>query len=187
LEVPTDDKILGAATAVPARRQRVVDCCRSYDNKVHCVDASNGKEVWTYETDNYINGSPSVSGGNIIFGGCDGMLHVVSLANGKKIRSMEIGNYIAGTAALDGDLAYVGHYGNEVVCANIRTGKVIWTYRNRQFPYFSSPSVTPDRVVLGGRDKQVHCINRQTGKGIWTFRTRAKWIAHRLPVTARLL
>jgi len=66
--------------------------------------------------------------GNIIFGGCDGMLHVVSLATVKDPFDGDR-NYIAGTAALDGDLAYVGHYGNEVVCANIRTGKVIWTYR----------------------------------------------------------
>jgi outer membrane protein assembly factor BamB len=68
----------------------------------------------------------------------------------------------------------LGHYGNAVIRANVATGKIVWTYRERGFPYFSTPAVTPSRVVIGGRDKRVHGIERATGKGLWTFRTRGK-------------
>ena len=57
---------------------------------------------------------------------------------------------------------------------NTQTGQIVWTFRDRAFPFFSSPAVTADRVVIGGRDKRVHCLNRADGKPIWEFRTRAK-------------
>jgi len=171
----TDDKILGAATATSAPVGKGTwIIVGSYDNRVHCVNAATGKKVWTYETDNYVNGSPVVHDGKVLFGGCDGVLHVVKLATGTKIRTIEIGDYIAGTIALDGSLAYLGHYGNQVVCANVDTGKIVWTYRDRMFPYFSSPAVTTDRVVIGARDKRLHCLKRSDGTMVWEFRTRGK-------------
>ena len=84
----------------------------SYDNRVHCVDIRSGRGVWTYETDNYVNGMPVVSGTSAIFGGCDGILHVIDIATGKKRSQIDIGDYIAGTATVDGDRAYLGPYGN---------------------------------------------------------------------------
>jgi outer membrane protein assembly factor BamB len=130
--------------------------------------------VWQYETENYVNGSPAVQSGRVIFGGCDGILHVVNLRDGKKVSSVEIGSYIAGSAAVDGRLAYLGHYGNEVICVDVAAGKKVWTYADRRFPYFSSPAVTADKVVIGGRDKRLHCLRRDNGRAIWEFRTRGK-------------
>ena len=60
------------------------------------------------------------------------------------------------------------------VCVDLDTGKIDWTYRDRNFPYFSSPAVAADRIVVGCRDKRVHCIQRLTGKPLWTFRARGK-------------
>lgn len=171
----TDDKILGAANAAPAPiGDGTWIVVGSYDNLVHCVNASTGKRLWTYETDNYVNGSPVITDGKVLFGGCDGVLHIIKLADGKKIKTIEIGDYIAGTAAVDGRFAYLGHYGNKVVCADIEAGSIAWTFMDRQFPYFSSPAVAADRIVIGGRDKRLHCLNRKDGKPLWEFRTRGK-------------
>jgi outer membrane protein assembly factor BamB len=171
----TEDKILGGANAAPAPGGRgtwiVVG---SYDDRVHCVDAATGKAVWTFETENYINGTPAVADGQVIFGGCDGILHILRLADGKPIRAIPAGEYIAGSVTVDGRYAYLGHYGNAVICADLTTGKIVWTYRERAFPYFSTPAAASDRIVIGGRDRQLHCISRRDGKGLWVFRTRGK-------------
>lgn len=171
----TEDKIMGAATAVTAPDgKNVWLVVGSYDSRVHCVNASTGKRIWVFETDNYVNGSPAVANGKVIFGGCDGTLYVVRLADGKMDQEILIGDFIAGSAGIDGNMAYLGHYGNRVVAANIVTGKIVWTYRNRGFAYFSSPAIASDRIVIGGRDKRLHCISRRTGKAIWEFRTRGR-------------
>jgi outer membrane protein assembly factor BamB len=68
----------------------------------------------------------------------------------------------------------VGHYGSAFLCIDLDAGKTLWTYRDRRFPFFSSPALGADRVVVGSRDRRVHCLDRRTGKALWTFRTRGK-------------
>ncbi|MEE2888013.1 MAG: PQQ-binding-like beta-propeller repeat protein, partial [Planctomycetota bacterium] len=66
------------------------------------------------------------------------------------------------------------HYGNEFICVDLKTNKQLWKYVNRQQPFFSSPSLSSDRVVFGGRDKWLHCVKRSDGTRLWTFPTRRK-------------
>ncbi len=56
----------------------------------------------------------------------------------------------------------------------LKEGKKTWTFKDRNFPYFSSPAVTQDRVVFGGRDKLLHCVKREDGASLWSFPTRGK-------------
>ena len=169
----TGDKILGApnwSLAPEDRKPRIL--VGSYDNHLHCVDAESGKAVWTYQTENFINGAPAIAEGKAVFGGCDGILHVVSLADGKMLRELKIGAYIASSASLLGGRAFFGHYENRFLSVDITQGEVTWSYGQNNFPYFSSPAVTEDRVVFGGRDKRLHCVQRASGKPVWTFATR---------------
>lgn len=169
----TGDKILGGPNwFVAGGRTNIL--VGSYDFKLYCLDAATGKSNWVYETGNYINGAPAVADGVTAFGGCDGILHVVALTNGTLVRSNEIGAPIAASVALAGGRAYFGHYDNQFVCADLNTGSNAWKFREREFPYFSSPAVTPDRVIFGGRDKKLHGVNRVDGKPIWSFPTRGK-------------
>ena len=99
---------------------------------------------------------------------------MLGLAKGEKIKEIEAGAYIAASGALVDGKLYVGHYENAFLCVDLKEGKIAWTYKDRAFPYFSSPAVTQEFVVVGGRDKRLHCIRRATGEGVWTFATRGK-------------
>ena len=170
-----EDKILSSANWVqPASgnsRSVLVGC---YDYRLYSFDAATGKTNWIFETGNYINGSPAIGDGMTAFGGCDALIHVLGLAKGEKIKEIEAGAYIAASGALVDGKLYVGHYENAFLCVNLKEGKIDWTYKDRAFPYFSSPAVTKDFVVVGSRDKRLHCIRRATGEGVWTFATRGK-------------
>lgn len=171
----TEDKIVGGANWAPSTQGRgSVIVVGSYDNKVHCVAAGTGQRLWTYQTNNYVNGMPAVSRGQVIFGGCDGILYVVRLADGRLTRSIAIKNYIAGSVAVDDRYAFLGHYGGEAVCADVVGGQVLWRLRNGNFPFFSSPAVSGNRIVIGSRDKSVYCLAYGSGHFLWKFRTRGK-------------
>lgn len=171
----TDDKILGAANWVKSPDGKGLwIIAGSYDYKLYSFDAGTGKTNWTFETGNYINGCPAVAEGKSVFGGCDALLHVVSLKDGQKIKEVEAGAYIAGSGAFEKDRFYVGHYENEVLCADLDKGEIVWRFKDRAFPYFSSPALSTDRVVFGGRDKRLHCVRKDDGREIWSFATRGK-------------
>jgi len=170
----TGDKILGGANyAAAAKGDGTWILVGSYDSNLHCVDAATGGKIWTHGTDNYINGTPAVSAaGEVIFGGCDSFIHVIQLATGEETKQIDSEAYIASSVAMADGIGYVGNYGNIVIAFDPKAGNVLWKYRDRNFPYFSSAALTKDRVIIGGRDKRLHCIDRATGTGVWTFQTR---------------
>ncbi len=171
----TGDKILSSANYLKSPKGDATWIVfGSYDNRLYCLDAATGKSNWVYETGNYINGSPAVANGQTVFGGCDAILHVLNLADGTKVKEIEAGAYIAASVALEGGKAYFVHYENEFLCIDLAKGTNQWNYKDRGFPYFSSPAVTSDRVVFGGRDKRLHCVEKATGKSVWVFGTRGK-------------
>ena len=65
-----------------------------------------------------------------------GSLHVVSAADGKELAKIEAGAYMAGSVALKEGFAYLGHYGNEVVCVDLETETVAWRYKETRLSLF---------------------------------------------------
>ncbi|MCL5282678.1 MAG: PQQ-binding-like beta-propeller repeat protein [Planctomycetes bacterium] len=58
--------------------------------------------------------------------------------------------------------------------AHATTGEAVWKYAQSDAPFFSSPAVGDQFVVLGGRDEQVHCVRRDSGAKVWTFKTQGE-------------
>lgn len=171
----TQDKILGGANwfASKSGHKRIV--FGSYDAKVYCVD-DQGQKVWDYETDNYVNGTPAIGNGEILFGGCDAGLHLVDVETGERVTKIDLGSgcQIAGSVALAGDKAYFGHYGNEFLRVDLDSGDVDWRYQSKRDGFVSSPAMNDEYVVFGGRDKYLHCVSRKDGTPKWKFKTRRK-------------
>jgi outer membrane protein assembly factor BamB len=59
---------------------------------------------------------------------------------------------------MSGSKVYVGHYESEILCFDLDQGALKWRYRDRSFPYYSSPAIVGNKVLIGGRDRQLHCL-----------------------------
>ncbi len=172
----TGGEIMGGANqAIRPKSNDSVILVGSYDNFVHCVNAETGKSVWTFETQNYVNGVPTIYDQKyVVLGGCDSVLYIVDLETGKLVRSVEVEAPIAASVSASDGVGYVGNMDRAVMAFNLDTGDVIWNYRHKNFPYFSSPAITSDQVLIGGRDKGLHSINRVSGKQTWRFSARGR-------------
>ncbi len=170
-----DGDIMGSANwaDVPGGTGKLV-FVGSYNTMMYCFNAENGDSLWTYATDNYINGAPATDGRSVVFGGCDEKLHIVSAVDGTKKGEVFAGSYIAGSAALVDNCAYVGHYGGKLVCIDVEEQNIAWEYGDDEngSEFFSSPAVGKKRIIIGSRDYNLHCVDRETGKQLWKFQTR---------------
>jgi eukaryotic-like serine/threonine-protein kinase len=148
----------------------------SYDQNLYCIAADTGTLMWKYTTEGPVHCTPAIDKGRVYISGCDETFRAIDALSGKQVFSVQLGAYTGASAAIQGNHAYVGTFGNEVLCLNIQQRAVQWVYRNpaRSFPYYSSAGVTDAQVVLGGRDKLVHCLDRLSGKELWTFTTKAR-------------
>lgn len=172
-EFGTEDKISSGATLIksPISSDDWV-LLNGYDGTTRVLQAADGKVVWTYKSDNYVNGSPAVVDGRfLVFGGCDAQLHVINLKDGTRVHTIETEAYIPASIGTFGTMAFCGNYANQVVAFDVPGGKVAWTYTDRNLPFFSSPAVNDKLVLIGSRDKHLHAIDRKTGQNAWKFRT----------------
>jgi len=172
-KIQLEDKITAGANLVnsPAGDGQWV-LVTGNDGLLRCLRVEDGEEVWSYMTDNYINGAPAMlDERRIIFGGCDAFLHIVNVENGEAIEQYETTAYIPSSVAVYEGIGYSGNYANEVMAFDPGDRGELWVYSDRQFPFFSSPAVNEDFVFIGSRDKRLHAIDRESGAAVWAFRT----------------
>lgn len=166
----TGDKIIGSVNWFkPANNDNLWILAGSYDNFLYCLDSKNGNPVWKYKCNNYINGTPAVHDGRILFGGCDALIHVVSALDGQQQRLIDGGSYIAASVAVADHFVYIGNYEDTFMCADIDSGAILWQYTNDGYPYYASAAVTEEWVLACARDYKLYCFDRQTGRVKWTF------------------
>ncbi len=169
----TGAKILAAANSAKLPgADRTLVLVGGYDSKLHCVELATGEAIWTHEIESYINGSSAVAGEVAVFGGCDNVLHAVGIGDGRKLAAIATGSPIAGSVAAVGREVYAGSYGGQFFRADIEANAIVWTYEGDGQPFYSSPAVASDRVVVGSRDGKLHCLSRRTGERLWSFPTR---------------
>ena len=143
-----------------------------YDGITRCLLAADGSVVWTYKTDDYINGTPAVIDGRLIaFGGCDKVIHIINLVDGKLINEVVTDSQITNSVATSGNTIYCGNYANQLVATEADADALSWIYEANEFPFFTAPAVDEKNVYIGSRDKSLHAVNRATGKRAWTFPT----------------
>lgn len=127
----TNNRICGSANSWNKVDKKFV-FFGSYDNMLYCLNRKTGALVWSFETDNFINGAPAIDGNVIVVGGCDARLNLISVENGSRIGQVDIGSYIPSSPAVVDHMAYLGHYGNQVVCVDMKLLKIVWTYGDEE-------------------------------------------------------
>ena len=112
----------------------------------------------------------------VVVTGCDGFLRLIRAADGYEVAKIDLGTYVASSPAYKQNRLYVGTFSNKVLAVDLEEQNIHWEYKHskQNFPFYSSPAVSNDLVVIGGRDKMIHGIDRTTGEARWTFLTRSK-------------
>lgn len=146
----------------------------SQDSTLYCLQLADGKLVWKFSIADQIRCSPTIVENRAFVAGCDSKLHVVDLDNGQEVAAVEIEAPTGVTPAVRGDLVYFGTEAGTFFAVNWKTAVVAWTFQpdKGSQPFRSSPAVTSEAVVFGGRNKRVHALEPATGKPLWEFTAR---------------
>lgn len=168
----TGGQITGSANVfTPAGGGAATLVFGSHDTQVYALDARSGEKRWAFRTGNYINGAPAIHGALAAVAGCDNFLRLIDIASGAEVAAIEVGSYVAGSVAVAGDMAYLGHYGNQALGIDLRAREVRWRYGEAESgsPFFSSPAVSGEIMLIGCRDRSLYCLLAATGELRWRF------------------
>jgi len=78
------------------------------DNRLHCVNRSDGKVVWMFQALGEIDSSPVICGDKVIVGSEDGRLYMLRLSDGGKVWSYEVGQPITSSPAIANGMVVIG-------------------------------------------------------------------------------
>ncbi len=158
--------------------------------RVLCLNATDGKEIWKHEYDctyniAYAYGprcTPTVSGGKVYTLGAEGNLLCLDVEKGKVIWSHDFkADYKTATPAwgftghplVDGDklICIVGGEGSGAVAFDKNTGKEIWKAISAKDPGYSSPSIIEaggQRQLLIWHPEALSSLDPESGKEYWS-------------------
>jgi outer membrane protein assembly factor BamB len=167
----TGAQIVGSANRLEGSRNGLI-VVGSHDFFLYALDPRSGRKIWSHASESFINGAPAVAVDRVVVGGCDAKVRVLSAADGTGF-AVDAGSYIAGSAAVSSGRAFVGHYGNQLVCVNLTEQRIEWAFGSADTgdPFFAAPAVDERSVVAGCRDGNVYCLEKATGRELWRFST----------------
>ena len=137
------------------------------------LDLATGRMIWSSKPAGRSDCSPAVGHGIIVFGACDSALHFISVSTGTTLAKTEFtehGPMAVGTA-LEGIRAYTGARDGSVFCVNTTTFTPLWTRQVASNEIFTTPAVTPNRILAGSSDGFMYCLNREDGAKVWSTLT----------------
>jgi outer membrane protein assembly factor BamB len=86
------------------------------DKMIHCLNAANGKAVWTFATGARVESSPAVAGGRVYFGSNDGKFYVLDAANGAKLWEFTAGAPLSASPSIAGGRIVIGSQDGRIYC-----------------------------------------------------------------------
>ncbi|RLF55704.1 MAG: hypothetical protein DRN27_10365, partial [Thermoplasmata archaeon] len=137
---------------------------------IYCINANNGNEIWTYQTNSTIDCTPVVANNRVYFGSSDGYFYCLDTDESEVLWTYYTGGNIDGSFSINDDNVYFYSSGaQQYFCINAigngdRTTTKIWEYdiSDHGNPWVGPPTgSTP--VIVNGRiycnaESEVLCL-----------------------------
>ena len=148
----------------------------SQDSYLYCLNQTDGTLVWKHQTDDQIRCSIVVDGERTAVAGCDAMLHVINVSDGSGLAKIEVSSQSASAPAMVGDRAYVGLESGEFICADMKEGKILWTWSDeqREAAIRGCAATNYKVAIFGNRGNRINCLDLETGNPVWQISTKRR-------------
>ena len=125
-------------------------------------DSDSGTEEWSFETEKYINSSPTVADETVYVGSDDGNLYAVDGATGIEEWSFETGGMVISSRRVVDGTVYIGSGAGTLYAVDAATGTEKWAFETGGLVK-SSPTVADGTVYVGCSDYNLYAITASAG------------------------
>jgi len=137
------------------------------DEKMFCLNADNGTELWSYSINRPTDAKPSIINQILYISSVDNLFSL-NIQDGSEnwVYSYETPYNFEPSPALTDKYVYVG-VEKSLLCLNRQTGEKVWSYETED-SVDSSPAVVDGKVYFGSDDGWLYCIKAlEDEDGYW--------------------
>ena len=111
---------------------------------LYALDATTGALLWKYQTNGFVEASPTVVDGVVYFGGDDYYVYALKASTGELLWKYGTGNEVSGVPAVANGVVYAASGDGYLYALDANNGALLWTFLvGRQYP-------APTPVVANG-------------------------------------
>ena len=122
----------------------------SHDNHVYAVSASDGNELWRFETGGVVAGRPLLLDRMVIAGSFDKKLYALDAFDGTKLWEFEGGNWFWAGAVSNGTTIFAPNMDGRIYALD-RSGILQWSF-NVGSQIVSPPALVPKGLVVANQE-----------------------------------
>jgi outer membrane protein assembly factor BamB/tRNA A-37 threonylcarbamoyl transferase component Bud32 len=124
------------------------------------------EELWSFECEDEIRGTPNVANGVVYIGCYDNNLYALDAKSGDfKWKYATEGGIPTRPAIMD-TMIFVGSEDFRLYALDADGGELLWTYRT-EGPIRSSPIISEGHLFFGSDDTNLHVVNLMSGNLAW--------------------
>ncbi|MBP7733526.1 MAG: PQQ-binding-like beta-propeller repeat protein [Caldisericia bacterium] len=145
----------------------------SFDGKIYCLKAKDGKEIWNFPTKSKIYASPAIADNKLYFSNFGGQIICLSADSGKEIWTTALPKGTLGSPIVFGSRLWVGCKNSKLYCLNTNNGKILWDYQapDNDFGIESCPIIDEKYVYGTTAGGVTFALDRKTGEQLWQSQT----------------
>lgn len=136
---------------------------------VYALNASDGKQLWSYKTGGKIFSTPAVEGLSVVIGSTDGYIYSLDLKTGAVLWSVKCEKSVLGSPTIYRGKVYIGASDGVFRALDLKSGKKLWSYDAVKGFVEAKPFVDKEQVVIGDWANTLYSFHPNTGKLQWTW------------------
>lgn len=140
------------------------------DNHLLALDATNGTELWDYETGHAIWGQPVYRDGVLYIASMDWSVYALDAATGALVWQTELGGALPSRPVLGDELLYVSSFDGNVHALEIATGEVQWSAPATDWVW-GAAALDNGTIYYSDIAGNIYAADAQTGEQLWTKAT----------------
>jgi outer membrane protein assembly factor BamB len=141
------------------------------DGTAAAIDLSDGRVLWTIETDLALTGGPGVGDGLVAFGSRDGILLVLSAESGNVRWQRPVGSEMLAAPVIGGGLIAFRTADGRLSAFTADTGDEVWSVVQSQSPLTlrgsTAPIIVGSNVIAGFDNGRIGSYTLADGVGNW--------------------
>jgi outer membrane protein assembly factor BamB/tRNA A-37 threonylcarbamoyl transferase component Bud32 len=124
------------------------------------------QELWSFECEDELRGTPLAYKGRIYVGCYDNNLYAVDAKTGAFAWKYATDGGIPSRPTAEDGVVFVGSEDRRLHAVGAGNGKVVWTYYT-EGPIRSSPVLYEGHIFVGSDDHHLHVVNMSNGRRAW--------------------
>lgn len=142
----------------------------SFSNQLAALSAHGGEVAWSFPTDGWVWGSPSVVDGLAYFGDLGGTLYAVSVEDGVALWRLPLSGGIAATPAVADGVVYAVTQTGSLMARQADSSEPVWQ-ATLEGQLLSDPLIAGDTLLVAttGGPALLNAFDREGGAVRWSF------------------